>query len=648
MGSAIFWDLVEDKTVDGFSPRNVVTIMTSPLTGTLVPGAGARTEVQGIGVQSYPIGWFTRSNLGGRFGAMLKYAGWDGIVIEGKADKPVWVDIRNGSVEIKDASGLWGLDTWETQQRIWDEVMSGNQFGDWLPVGDANDPRRTTQRPAVLAIGPAGERLGRIACLVHDAGSAAGQGGFGGVWGSKNLKAISVIGTGSIEIADPNALMEARLWAMKRYGYHVDHKFGTREPRIFMFLEHPRKGRLQACIGCHEGCRNRSGTAQGNESQCIETLVYSDFDKAKHGGKQTTAAYIASDLLQKYGINACEVWKGLPYVNELNEMGVLGKGKQIECDLAFDKLGEIEFAERLLHLIAYREGIGDDLAEGFFRAAQRWGRLDEDLKAGRLRYPCWGLPDHYDPRASASWGYGTILGDRDINSHDFNLLFWWPSSQIWSGKTPEPSAEWVTRIIAEKLVPYEGNPLMLDFSTGNIYSENMARLVAWHLHYTRFWKQSVLYCDYRWPDFVNVSAPDGRGLTGEGEPRFLNAVTGKKCSFLDGMNLGRKIWNLDNAIWALQGRHKNMVRFADYIYEVPFRPRSIPSYYLPGRRNGQWDYVRVDGRRLDRDKVDQFKTTYYELEEWDPSTGWPTRETLESLELTNVADTLAKNAKLGA
>jgi len=101
MGSAIFGDLVKDKSIDGFHPGNVVTIMTSPLCGTLAPAASARTEVQGIGVQSYPIGWFTRSNFVGRFSSMLKYAGWDGIVIEGKADKPVWIDMRNEKVFIR-------------------------------------------------------------------------------------------------------------------------------------------------------------------------------------------------------------------------------------------------------------------------------------------------------------------------------------------------------------------------------------------------------------------------------------------------------------------------------------------------------------------------------------------------------------------
>ena len=77
IGSALFWDLVKDKTISGFDPENVVTIMTSPMTGTLVTGGSARTEVQGIGVQSSPMGWFTRTGFGGRFGPMLKYAGWD-------------------------------------------------------------------------------------------------------------------------------------------------------------------------------------------------------------------------------------------------------------------------------------------------------------------------------------------------------------------------------------------------------------------------------------------------------------------------------------------------------------------------------------------------------------------------------------------
>ena len=652
IGSALFWDLVKDKTIKGFDPGNVITIMTSPLSGTLAPGASARTEVQGIGVQSSPIEWFTRSNFGGRFAPMLKYAGWDGIVIEGKADKPVWVDIRNEDVKIKDARHLWGLDTWKAQEEIWREV-SGRGYGSWMELGS---DERTTQRPAVLTIGPAGENLSRTACLIHDAGNASGQGGFGGIWGSKNLKAVSVIGTGSIMIADPKGLIEARLWAQKKYGLDLEIPdpswfswFGKKRPQN-RFWDQPVRARLQACIGCHQGCRERSDTGYGNESTCVETAFYAYHDKRKHGGRQTSAAYIAADLLQKYGINAYEAMGGLYYIGDLNKMGILGRSGKIKCDLDFGKLGEVEFADHFLKMIAYRKGVGDDFAEGFFRAAKRWGRLEEDLKTGILYYPNWGLPGHsYDPRAEVEWGYGSILGDRDINEHDFNVFYQWPSAAIRAGKTPQPPAEQVVKIVAGKLIPYENDPLMLDFSTDNIYSEHMAKLVAWHRHYTRFWKQSVLYCDQRWPEFINSRLPGYKGLTGEGEPKFLNAVTGKKFSFLDGMELGRKIWNLDNAIWTLQGRHRDMVHFSDYIYHIPFvGSGNYATYYLPGREKGRWDYIRVNGRHLDKAKFEEFKTRFYNLEGWDTRSGWPKRRTLESMGLKFVADELDKNGKLGA
>ena len=222
MGSAIFFDLVKDKTIDGFDPANVITLMTSPLSGTLAPAGASRTEIQGIGVQSVPIGWFTRSNFGGRFSSMLKYAGWDGIVIEGRADEPVWLDIRNRTVTIRNCSGLslWGTDTWECQKRIWRYVAGRESYGDWMEP-DGKGGGQTTQRPAVFTIGPAGENLRRIACLIHDAGSAAGQGGFGAVFGSKHLKAISVIGTGSVRIHDPKALMQGRIQQKENYAFDL-------------------------------------------------------------------------------------------------------------------------------------------------------------------------------------------------------------------------------------------------------------------------------------------------------------------------------------------------------------------------------------------------------------------------------------------
>lgn len=654
IGSAIFWELCEDKTISGFDPRNVVTIMTSPISGTLTPSASGRTEVQGIGVQSYPVEWYTRSNFGGRFAPMLKFAGWDGVVIEGKADKPVWLDIRDGNVEIKDAGNLWGLDTFATQEEIWREI--NGDYSEWYQSGTNRDAGRTTQRSAVLTIGQAGENLSRTAALIHDAGNGAGQGGFGAVWGAKNLKAVSVLGTGSFEVANPSALLQARINAKENYAVDVENpttgwtggRFGS-APTPVTFYDRLDNGRPQSCMGCISGCRSRQSTGLGNESSCVETSFYGGFDKAKHGGKSSRDAYVAADLLQKYGINAYEAYRGLEYIRALNKMGILGPGKELDCPLDFSELGTAAFADKFLRMIAYREGIGDDFAEGFFRAAKRWGRLEEDLKSGILEYPYWGLPEHaYDPRAEIEWGYGTILGDRDINEHDFNGLYWTPSKDIWMGKTPYLTAEEVADIISEKLMPYEGDPLMVDYGDDNIYSDHIVKMVAWHRHYTRFWKQSVLYCDFRWADFFNAYGPNNRGLTGEdGEPVFLNAVTGGEIGFVDGVKLGEKIWNLDNAIWILQGRHRDMVKFSDYIYDQPFDGGSYPSYWLPGRENGEWKYINTAGRKLDREKFEDWKTRFYEFEGWDPKTGWPKRETLESLDLKEVADELAKHGKLG-
>ncbi len=661
MGSAIFWDLVEDKSIDGFDPANVVTILTSPLCGTLAPAAASRCEVQGIGVQSYPIGWFTRSNFGGRFSSMLKFAGWDGIVIRGKAEKPVWIDIRNEIVEVKDAGTLWGLDTWTAQKKIWREVMSGQDYSRWMRLGSRDDASRTTQKPAVLAIGPAGENLSRMACLIHDASNAAGQGGFGAVWGSKNLKAISVIGTGNIKIHNPKALMNARLWQKNNYAFNLKDTDNIASGTVFQSPPlpgvlwgyptgswRPKEGqRPQACVGCHSGCRARFASGLGNEATCYATVFYI-------GARKPEIQRKASDLINQYGLNAHEMLYCLLYLNSLRMKRILGAGRDIDCPLPFKDYGKENFVEQFVKMVAYRnDGLGnshpfgEDIAEGTVRAAKKWGRLDEDLASGLLPFPFWGLPVHKEPVGQLEWGYGTLLGDRDINEHDFDWMKWDATSAKMSGGQPTVPAEELVRIYTDKMVPFQGDRLMLDYSAENMYSEHIAKLVTWHRYYTRFWKQSAMFCDWRWPDFLNLRAPGKIGSTGEAEPKFLQAVTGKEISFSDGMELGRKIWNLDHAIWTLQGRHRDMVHFAEYIYTQKSKMVEAPVLFLPGRKNGKWDYYNMLGRRMEKQKFEEFKTRFYTLQGWDTKTGYPKRSTLETLGLSHVADELESHGKLG-
>jgi len=328
IGSAVFFDLVRDKTISCFDPRNVVTIMTSPLSGTLAPGCAARTEVQGIGAQAYPYEWFTRSGFGGRFSAMLKYAGWDGIVIEGASDEPVWIDIRNDTVAIRPCAelSLWGTDIKQCQQTIWQYVTGGADVENWFSAGGG----RTTQLPAVLAIGPAGENLSRAACLIHDAANSSGQGGFGAVWGSKKLKAISVIGTGGIRVYDPQALLQTRIEQVRQYGYHYDQPVSKSIPNNFQsppgqavvwelipFFATRGGKRPAACVGCHAGCRRRYASGIGNEAVCSEAAFYLD-------AKSRQFIYQATDLLNRYGINSLEAYYALHYCKDLHAQGLLG------------------------------------------------------------------------------------------------------------------------------------------------------------------------------------------------------------------------------------------------------------------------------------------------------------------------------------
>lgn len=194
----LLYDLLKPGT-DPFSPENPIIIGSGPLVGTGVPGS---TRV--LATAKYPetgaIG-----NAGGamRFGFMLKLAGFDHVVINGKASKPVYIKIADDNVEICDASHLWGKDIVETTEYLWKEH------------GDCG----------VIAIGQAGENLGVINLSICDNGATLGRGGLGGIMGSKNLKALVAKGSGSIKIADPERfkkVCETMFERVKRYPYHAD------------------------------------------------------------------------------------------------------------------------------------------------------------------------------------------------------------------------------------------------------------------------------------------------------------------------------------------------------------------------------------------------------------------------------------------
>lgn len=198
----------------------------------------------------------------------------------------------------------------------------------------------------------------------------------------------------------------------------------------------------------------------------------------------------ATDLLHAYGINHWHIAGPLAYIEALNKMGVLGPGKQVDYDLPMQSFGRLEFIETIMRKIASREGIGNDLSEGLARAAIKWGRYEEDTASGVLPLAYWGSMEHYDPRIEVEWGYGSLLGERDIMMHSFNYpLHWMPQQMMQENVEPYLSAEKAVQMVADTMIPYDGDAFMLDYGEGptGIYSDHKVKQVAWHRHYERFW-----------------------------------------------------------------------------------------------------------------------------------------------------------------
>ena len=325
----------------------------------------------------------------------------------------------------------------------------------------------------------------------------------------------------------------------------------------------------------------------------------------------------------------------------LYQRGLVGKGKMIECDLPLDQEDSPAFPMMLMDAMATRKGIGNDLTEGAARFAKKYGLYEEDLHKGALPLTYWGTQEHYNSQVEVEWAYGSILGERDLMLH---MMANYPLYWMANSGDPYVTAEEVAKLYTDAMVPYNGDEFMVDYSEGptGIYSDSKVKQVSWVKHYEKFWIGAGGFCGWRWPMCITNNTADRRGPTPEAEPRFWNAVTGQNLSFADAMEIGHKIYTLDRSIWVLQGRHRNMEISPDYVYDQPSRGSNLPMYI-----DGKWKYDKGVGRKLDRDKFEDWKTKFYKFEGYNPENGYPTRETLEGMNLKRVADTLESNGKLG-
>ena len=620
----IAWEEIP-KGTGAFDPENKLIVMTGPLAATSPPVVGGRFVVCGVAAQSLPE-QYAYSSIGGWFAGKLKNAGFDGIIIQGKSSNPCYLWIHDGEAEIKDAGNLWGLGTYDTHQEL--KRMHGD------------DVRS-------ICIGPAGENKSRIAVIMTDTENIAGQGGFGGVAGSKNLKAVCVKGAKKVRVAHPDELLKVRAdlasppaknpitegaliagWC----GIYVpDQKWHRKThcqwcPSVNCgwneYLDAPRvtrPGVHSGQIGCLgplvvKWIGNTGGVlADGGPGR---SPIWPLWEQSTAGGLETI------ELINQYGLNNFEILAGMvPWLVMGNRMGIITEelfGGPINAS-------DTEWWVKFLHMLAYREGFGDLLAEGVSRAINTLGKekFGETIYTGTRLCGLGDTPQYsqIDTPISiqAGWGYPDHHTGRGYSSHR-RFPEWLPRALVWliASRDPMPSThikggfaphKWLAEL--EKGDPYLGEigPAMSLFNTIRAQLKN-----------------SLLLCDVMFP------IPDGpfpmqSGGNSNAEARIFSAVTGIDTSEVELDKAGLRLQCMDRVI---QIRNNNRTREMEWNELIPF-------FKIPDG---------TTGAVIDEEKFAVMADNFYGLLGWDKTTGWPTRATLEGLDLKDVADELANTGKL--
>lgn len=617
----IVWDEVPAAT-KAFDEANKVVFMTGPMGGTLAPAA-SRTHIGFKSPLTYPGEYFVRSNFGGHWGAELKFAGYDGIIIEGKSTKPVYLWISDGKTEIRDAASYWGKGVYATETAIWKDIGSM----------DAK----------IAAIGPAGENLVRFAAIGTDNGNFAGFSGAGAVLGSKNLKAIAVKGTGAVDVARLNELSDYALYIRKllRRGeakppFGIErlslHRTGqglySNEAAISFLQETTSKA--SGCYGCPTGCYSiykTPGGVKGTEAQiCAAYYWYVPWDYQAHG-KETIVSAKVCGLIDDLGLSAMEATHILIWLQSCYMDGSLSKEK---TGLSFDDIGEYEFAERYLNMMAYKQGFGDTLAQGLVRASDATG-------VGRQYFRIMNsMADTYfaNMYSPSMYPVSALLGATDVSTR-LAKYHTWAREIIYKHKDHTDGAGWVN--IDEWVGGLEdifGRTDFLDHTDDAFYSPNKAWLAKWLEDFKTATDEGMEICDYFTPNFWSwySDAPYRRGYSPQGEAKLFSLTTGIDWDVKTMLQAGERIRNLQRAIAVTEGRNRSSDVLDDQYFTVTLED-------WPNVPTADGTLVKQT-RVLDKAKFETLKDAFYTERGWDLKTGIPTRAKLEELGMADVADKL--------
>jgi aldehyde:ferredoxin oxidoreductase len=585
--------------IEPLSPENLIIFATGPLNGTIAPGCG-RTHISSRSPQTRLIGW---ANVGGHFSSALKQAGFDLVIVKGKAEKPVYLSIIDGKVELKDASHIWGKGALEAGRIIIEEVG----------IKDLE----------VLSIGQAGENLVKFSSVLSVGrltGKAAARTGMGAVMGSKRLKAIAAYGEKDIEVANPEKFMEAvnevievlkknpasmvtapslgTSFLVKALGFKgslVTWNFqkGKFEYEDEISGEKMREKYLwkaQACFACPQRCTRyvviKDGEFAGYSGKGpeFETLAMLG---SNIGVGKLDAIIGLQDLFDEYGIDTISGGNVIGFAMECYEKGILTKEDLNGLELTW---GNVEATIKLTKMIVNREGIGNVLAEGVKKASEIIGKGSE-----KYAMHTKGL-EHIggDPRGQTGFTLGYVTCARGADHLGALPVFEYLG-------TPEEGKRFFGSEEAADRFGIKGK----------------GRLVKWQEELMAI-EDSLVICKIVYSHFAN-SFQKILALSFPMQAKLYSAATGIEMSEDEIRTIGERIINLERAYNVRIG--------------ITRKDDTLPERFLkePLSEGGSKGHVVNLEPMLDE---------YYEARGWDVKTGIPLKTTLKRLKLEEVANEL--------
>jgi len=569
-----------DPKIDPLSPDNKLIFATGVITGGRIAGSGRNSA----GSKSPLTNGFGEAEAGGYWGPELKRTGYDALIFEGKADKPVYLWISEKGPELRDARHLWGKTTHETEEAIRAEL------GDRLIK--------------TALIGPGAENLARISCIMNDVTRAYGRSGLGAVMGSKNLKGVAVRGKNPPPVADNEKIKEIVKWTNENYSKGFQ-DVGTAGG----LLDLNKDGGLPTRNfreGVFEGAEAISGQTMRDTIMINRGTCYACPVKCKrvvkidepykvdpiYGGPEyetlgslgsccgvdnLAAIAKANELCNAYSLDTIGTGTTIAFAMECFENGLIKKKDTDGIELRF---GNADAMVKVVDMIAKRQGIGDLLAEGCMRAAKKIGKGAEEFA---MHSKGQEFPMH-EPRYKQGMGMGYAVSptgaDHMQSIHD-------------SGPGKHPGG-------LLRLGVLQGLP-------GNDLSPGKVRMFIYKQHWNSFSNCAGLcvFLPYRYNQQAEI----------------IQAITGWDTTTWELMKVGERGTTMARAFNAMSGLTRADDSFPKRVHE-PFKDGPLA------------------GVGVGEEKLNNAISVYYDMMGWDKDTGVPTRGKLQELDIEWVADLL--------